>query len=265
MPQSLDAKIVHDLATRLNKDESHIRRLIKSGRLEHRYLRPNEGPPVPHDLRGKIPVPRNYVEVNVGQRTRPSRKSLAGRLDATLGKDGSARQKIWHKLLALFDDRELTANQVEALKVAFEVMAKSADRPEEFSKILEEALHKSHRKMHGPSRKKSRNTVLAKVKKAGRLIHSDWITKKLGRLREQDAIRLRQFARISEEITRNALLARRITRNKKWTQERIAKSLGLSKSGYRKFLQRMGLHSASRLTQLNQTHTGRCGYSGRVD
>jgi hypothetical protein len=265
MPQSPDAKIVSEWALRLDKDKSQIRRLIKSGKLENRYPRPNEGPPLTQGLRSKIPVQPNYVEVNVAQRNRPPSKSLAGRLDATLGKDDSARQKLWHKLLALFNDRELTANQLEAFYIAFEVMAKSAKSPRQLATILREALQKAYRRMHGPLRKKSRNTELAKVKKAGEAVLRGFVAEELEHLSERDLKRLRQYARISREVTRTALLGRRVPRDKKWTQERIAKNLGLSKSGYRKFLHRMGMDKASRVTQMNQSHSGGCEYSDRVD
>jgi hypothetical protein len=138
--KSPNKKIRSAWALRLDKSDSQIWRLIEAGKIPNRYPLPNEGPPVPKELRGKIPVPRNYKEYNVGQRKRASKKTVLGRVmggfDKVLGTSGSERERIAHNVEAVLDDRCLTKNDAETFRVTYGVMAKALRRPKDLEEII---------------------------------------------------------------------------------------------------------------------------------
>jgi len=265
MPQSPDPKIVREWALRLGKDRSHIRRLIKSGKLENRYPRPNEGPPVPPALKGKVPVARNYVEIRVGQRNKLSEKSLVGRLDKVLGREGSERERIWQRVFAIFDDPELTSNQAEAASAGFEVMAAWAKKPSQLHEILAAALERCRRRINQQAKesgKKPHARASPPLKRSFPARSRSFAADRITGLSESDLRRVQTFAKVMQKAMDNA---NRDPKAEKWTQGRIAQELGLSTSGYRKFLQRVGLGHASRAAQLNQTRTFRSAYTDYSD
>lgn len=262
MLQCPNPKFVREWARRLGKDPSQIRRLIKSGRLENRYPRPNEGPPVPADLKGKIPVRRDYVEVDVGQRNRASKKSLAGRLEAVMGEAGSDREKLWRNVFAAFDARDVTQDEVEAFEEAFNVVHRAGSSPEKLNRLLNSGIERCRRriqKQNRASRLGKRRKKPADTKKRYERLPRLFLTRRIHEMSERD---VRYTKRLFQLINR-LFAEQNAGREPDWTQDEIAYRMPMSKSGLRKFLKRTGLDNVfaeirkERRKSLQEVHSKR--------
>ena len=242
MPQCPSPKFVREWALRLGKDPSQIRRLIKIGRLENRYPRPNEGLPVTADLKGKIPVRRDYVEVDVGQRKRASKKSLAGRLEAIMGGAGSDRETLWGNVFATFDARDVTKDEVEAFEEAFDVMRRAGSCREKLEELLTSRMESARRRVQKndkTSRLRRRKRRPTDVKKHFERLPRKFLVSRIHEMSERDVRHTKRLFRIISRLFAEEASGR----EPDWTQDEVAYRMPMSKSGLRKFLKRTGLEN----------------------